>query len=249
MLLRRIMARNLKRKALYEVINKAQAKPRNSPAVPRQQMQKDNRPTPDSPGRPLDRSLRWSHKARYLQFNVGRIEFSMPYQLAIVFMLGLILVVMLAFRLGQTWHESVQPAQSGSENTQAHARLAEPAAQAIKRNLNNSRSAAESTEDTLRERSAANNRIVIQTWGVRAQLEPVKAYFARCGIETEIRKIGDRYFLVTKQKYENPQRSGTDGYRAKQRIIKLGTDYEAPPGYGSFGPEPFHDAYGMKFDD
>ncbi len=57
------------------------------------------------------------------------------------------------------------------------------------------------------------------------------------------------YYLVTKEKYDNPERSGTDGSKAKQDIIKLGAAYKAPQGYGTFGPKPFHDAYGMRFDD
>jgi len=80
-------------------------------------------------------------------------------------------------------------------------------------------------------------------------LEPVKQYFASFGIETEIRQVGSWYYLVTKDKYENPERPGTEGYVAKERIIKLGANYKAPPGYESFGTQPFHDAYGMRFDD
>jgi len=30
--------------------------------------------------------------------------------------------------------------------------------------------------------------------------------------------------------------------------VKIGADYKAPQGFGSFGTKPFHDAYGMKFD-
>jgi hypothetical protein len=80
-------------------------------------------------------------------------------------------------------------------------------------------------------------------------LEPVKEHFAQFGIETEIKRIDEWYYLVTKDKYDNPQKPGTDGYLARQRIIELGAQYKAPPGYETFGKEPFHDAYGMKFDD
>ena len=90
---------------------------------------------------------------------------------------------------------------------------------------------------------------MIQTWSSRTQLEPVKSYFAENGIKTEIRKIGDVYYLITIEKYENPQRLGTDGYLARQKIVEIGAEYKAPPGYGSFGPKPFYDAYGMRFDD
>jgi len=93
-----------------------------------------------------------------------------------------------------------------------------------------------------------NNRIVIQTYQLRADLEPVKQFFAQFGIETEIIKINDWYYLVTKDKYENPEKPGTDGYLAKQKIIELGTKYKAPQGYETFGKKPFYDAYGMNFD-
>ena len=66
------------------------------------------------------------------------------------------------------------------------------------------------------------------------------------GIETEIRKVGQTFYLVTKDKYDNPQRPGTDGYKARQRIVELGTGYVPPPGFGSFD---FRSAYGMKFGD
>jgi hypothetical protein len=35
----------------------------------------------------------------------------------------------------------------------------------------------------------------------------------------------------------------------KQRIVELGATYVAPEGYESFGKQPFHDAYGRKFDE
>jgi hypothetical protein len=84
---------------------------------------------------------------------------------------------------------------------------------------------------------------------LREHLEPVRLYFAEKGIETEIRRIGDRYYLVTSQKYDNPEREGTEGYQAKQKIIETGAGYKSPPGYESFGTRPFSDAYGMRFDD
>jgi hypothetical protein len=57
------------------------------------------------------------------------------------------------------------------------------------------------------------------------------------------------YYLVTKKKYENPQKQGTDGYLAKQRIIAVGAKYKAPPGRETFGVKSFETAYGRKFDD
>ena len=96
------------------------------------------------------------------------------------------------------------------------------------------------------------NRIVIQTLQLRSHLEPVKQYFASFGVETEIKKVDNWYYLVTENKYDNPEKPGTNGYFAKQRIIELGAGYKAPTGYESFrrgDKMPFHDAFGMNFDD
>jgi hypothetical protein len=98
-------------------------------------------------------------------------------------------------------------------------------------------------------KSTGSNRIVIQTYDKRADLELVQYHFAEGGIETEIRNIGGTFYLVTKNKYDNPNREGTDGYAAKQQIIKWGARYKAPQGYETFAPNLFKDAYGMKFDD
>ena len=98
--------------------------------------------------------------------------------------------------------------------------------------------------------STGNNRIVIQTYDKRADLELVQYHFAEGGIGTEIREIGNTFYLVTVNKYEkDPSIEGTDGYAALQRIIKWGARYKAPPGYEPFGAKSFETAYGMKFDD
>jgi hypothetical protein len=96
--------------------------------------------------------------------------------------------------------------------------------------------------------SKGSNRIVIQTVQNSEDLEPVQKFFAQNGIETEIRQIGNWYYLVTKEKYDNPDKAGTEGFAAKQRIIELGARYQSPPGYGTFGTKPFSDAYGMRLD-
>jgi hypothetical protein len=57
---------------------------------------------------------------------------------------------------------------------------------------------------------------------------------------------------VTKNGYDNPDKPGTDGYLAKQKIIELGAGYKPPTGYETFrradGTGPFNDAFGMKFE-
>jgi hypothetical protein len=56
-----------------------------------------------------------------------------------------------------------------------------------------------------------------------------------------------RYVLQTKQRYQNTT-VGSDGYKAIQKIREVGVLYKgkAPPGYETFAPNYFSDAYGKK---
>jgi hypothetical protein len=91
-----------------------------------------------------------------------------------------------------------------------------------------------------------DNVIVIATYTKQDDLTPVAAYFRQNGIETDIIKEGSYYQLVTKERFENPVRSGTDGYRMIQTIKRIGANYKAPSGYERFSSTPFQDAYGKK---
>lgn len=94
--------------------------------------------------------------------------------------------------------------------------------------------------------SAGDHIIVIATYTKQEHLVPVEAYFRQNGIETEVVKLGSYYQLVTKQRFENPERSGTDGYKIKQAIKRIGAGYKAPDGYERFSSTPFQDVYGKK---
>ena len=76
----------------------------------------------------------------------------------------------------------------------------------------------------------------------------MQAHFSEYGIETEIVAERGHYFLQTKERYDNPDKPGTDGYKALQRIKEIGAKYKgkAPPGYETFAPNYFSDAYGKK---
>ena len=91
-----------------------------------------------------------------------------------------------------------------------------------------------------------DHRIVIKQYSTDRDLKPVQEYFAARGIETIIEKRGSSFFLLSKNTYENPQKLGTDGYRARMRIIEVGADYKAPAGYETFAPNLFSDAYGER---
>jgi hypothetical protein len=91
-----------------------------------------------------------------------------------------------------------------------------------------------------------DNVIVIATYTKQEDLTPVAAYFRQNGIETDFIREGSYYQLVTKERFENPVRSGTDGYRMIQTIKRIGANYKAPTGYERFSSTPFQDAYGKK---
>jgi len=235
------MMRYRGKKALYEVIGKAQADYSKMPAQ-----------VPGSEAVPK-KSIVWPRKPKMVQINAGRVEVSLPYQLAIAMLLGIILLMLVVFRLGQISSlRSQNVTNSAAEVPQIVPKVVlKPTVQPTVGPLREAVVADRKIEPKRVEqtRPKGNNRIVIQTYGSRDQLEPVRLYFAEKGIETEIRKIGDTYYLVTSQKYDNPERTGTEGYQAKQKIIEVGAGYKAPPGYESFGTRPFGDAYGMRFDD
>jgi hypothetical protein len=208
-------------------------------------------------------AVRWSKKPRLVQYNAGRIEFSMPYQVAVALGLGLILVILVSYRLGQLSYQSgeqepTQPAQPSGlmrqvENENATERAMVDAATPPAVLAEDTPPRTEMVEPDVEpnvepETSTGSNVIVLAQYDTRSDLIPVQAHFAEHGITTDIRIIGGRYFLLTTNKYNNPNRPGTDGYEAKLKIIEIGQKYEAPPGFESFATHRFRDAYGMKVD-
>jgi hypothetical protein len=90
--------------------------------------------------------------------------------------------------------------------------------------------------------------IVIASHELSSHLEPVKQYFAGFGIATEIIKKENRYLLVTQERFNNPDKAGSDGFEMRKKIISIGINYKPPTssGFEPFGTKPFQDAYGMK---
>ncbi len=233
------MTRNRKKMALYEAINKSSLKPlcgKELQQLHPSEASENKMPVIDA----SENLMKWPRRPKLLQFNAGRIEMSVPYQLGTALLLGLVLLFLVVFRFGQSVSYKQKTIESVVEKLEIIKATA--AKEGVLSKIKKQDVAKSASQD-------GNNRIVIQTYQTRAELEPVKEYFGQHGIETEIKKISGWYFLVTTQKYGNPSKSGTDGYLAKQKIINLGANYKAPPGYGSFGPKPFHDAYGKKFKD
>ena len=243
------MARNRKKVSLYEVISKSSPKSSYGKTLkerPPEESDSDEPTTAQTAMPASGRAAYWPRKPKIIQLNAGRLEISLPYQLAIALLLGLVLLVLIGVWLGQTGYLSKQ------RITGSVAKILKTGPNAetdIGNRANIDEKKPPGVRETTTGESKGNNRIVIQTYRARADLEQVQTYFGQCGIETEIREIGGTFYLVTRNKYDNPGRQGTDGAIAKQEIIKFGAQYKAPEGYETFAPNLFRDAYGMKFDD
>ena len=272
------MVRNTKKKALYEVIRQAglktnyeQLHSRGAGAGPAGEQQAHSTGSGQGGEVVPPNVVRWARKPSVVQFNAGRIEFSMPYQLGIAVLLGAILVVVLAFRLGERvgGRETKNPqaglpgqrtAETGGANRatpvpvatkqassgQAHSTSSGQAGVVVKQATPTTVTTGAAKQDAA---TIGRNRIVIQMYQVRSHLEPAKEYFDRMGVATEIIEKNNWYYLVTKNRYDNIDKSGSEGFLAKQKVIELGAGYKAPPGFETFGPKPFSDAFGMRFEE
>ena len=270
------MARKRGKKALYEVMSKARKKPGFGRTLEKMLPEK---PVPkkeeivevavkkksEADVETSKTAAKWWKKPRAVQFNVGRIEFSMPYQLGIALILGSVLVILAAFQLGKklnlTENKSNNPfvkaaRTSFTENTKEQQQEPEivprsapveeeSALLKIEEPKEDPKEEPTPTE-TVAPTSTGNNVIVLVQFGSQEDLRPVRAHFAEHGIETEIVLEKGSYFLQTKNRYNNPGTPGTDGHKALQEIIKVGALYKgkAPPNYETFAPHFFSDAYG-----
>lgn len=245
------MARYRGKKALYEVMTKARSKTGNGRTLAQLHTQKTRKDGPiaghdNAVGQPKAAS-QWWNKPRAIQFNAGRIELSIPYQIAIALVLGLILLILLAFRLGQYLQPAAQQTIRATEDAsanqmnrtrQTNTTMNQPAEQAS--------GSPPAGQASIPARSAGNNVIVLKEYGSKLALVPVQQYFGENGIMTEIVLENDRYFLQTINTYDNPATPGTDGYEARMKIIEVGAKYQAPANYETFAPRFFSDAYGKK---
>ena len=240
------MARNRGKKSLYEVMGKNWPKPKYDKSLRNLHPDKVEEEEPKvvkSSLPPPGRAAHWPRKPKIVQFNAGRIEISLPYTIAITLVLGIVLVVLVIFRLDEirslgrntagTVLEGLRKKVGAEKETPEPGKRIPPV-----------------TGENEIVPATGSNRIVIQTYHSRADLERVQDHFAVGGIETEIRKIGATFYLMTVNKYDkDPKIKGTDGYAALQQIISWGARYKAPQGFETFATRLFSDAYGKKFED
>lgn len=242
------MARSRERKPFYEVIKRSRFKSSYGKQL-EQPPSADVENSAQAASRPEAPAYVWPRKPKLVQFSGGKVEISVPYQVAIAAVLAAVLLMLGAFRLGQ-WHTRRQQGMMrGAEKVEI-----QRVPDALMPSALPGGPAETGLEEPPKPQSEkirmieprGDHWIVIQQYKIRADLVPVQEYFANYGIETQIQQIDDVYFLVTKNLYENPQRQGTNGYEVKQRIKRLGAKYKAPAGHESFAPNFFRDAYGQK---
>ena len=233
-----------RKKALYEVISKARPKPGPGRAADKLQPEtvgKDEPAMEKSATSAPDWVSQWRKKPKIVQFNSGRIELSMPYQLAIALLLGVVLLILVAFRAGEYSGRAGQQSAPQGPATARSDEATTPSPTKIKPDITGT-----PKQPGAPAEPKGDHRIVIQQFHRNRDLEHVQRYFLANGIETVIEKRGTQYFLLTKDAYENPKHAGTDGAAALRRIKQIGAGYKAPQGYESFAKSLFSDAYGEK---
>ncbi len=249
------MARNRGKKALYEVMSKGRLKPRYNKTIEQMNPRKPDDDRPVIERKPAVESSKtvpkWWRKPRMIQLNTGRIEFSMPYQIAIALLLFLILLILTSYRLGQFSQptrlqastRSVRQAAATNQENQTE-RATTDAGRPFITTDNASLGSRQAEPDKL----TGDHVIILAEYKRHLDLVPAQAHFDKYNIDTEIVMDNGQYFLQTKDKYNNPDKPGTDGYEAKNIITEVGAKYKgnAPAGYESFAPHYFSDAYGKK---
>ena len=246
------MARNRGKKALYEVMSKARYKQgRVRPLEPThlKRSDKDELTTEEKSALEMPKAAaQWWRKPRIVQLNAGRMEFSLPFPVVIALLLGLVLLFLVAFRLGQSSYPNEQGTIESVRETPKieQENLIERARSDTIRTPPPSTTKSPVTKEVEPAKVKGGNVIVLVEFGRREDLVPVKAHFAQYDIATEIVPDNGRYFLWTKDRYDNIDTPGTEGYKVLQKIKQVGPKYKAPANYEPFSAHFFTDAYGKK---
>lgn len=227
------------------------------------------RPVPPGAVQPLLRP-------RAVQLNEGRIEISVPYYVGAIVGLAAMLVVLVAFRLGQA-RSGGQPSDAGGQVQSAAVGSGVPATPPTRAAAPNAATAtvgqtsvrpsepASTRQGGTTVASQGDHLIVLARSKRQEDMEPVIRFFAANGIELlplpldVLRKwfadnnlstghlpSGDGFLLVTRDPFRNPNEAGTDGANMLRRVVEVGAQYRTQPGSQMFAPHYFSDAYGMK---
>ncbi len=196
----------------------------------------------------------WRLKPKIIQFMKDRVEFSVNYQALAVAGFVLILLLLVAYKLGQKAGRS----GSGREAAVAAAGQAldvrSPVDVAVSVNPEPVQrpSRVETTDNSAVSAPGgqiADHIILIASVNLpdRRNLEPVQRHFEKIGIQTQIRRpVGsNKWVLVTTKRFADTSKPGSEGAVMLQRIKEHGLKYQTPAGYDGFG-QLFQDAYIMK---
>ena len=204
-------------------------------------------------------------KSRAVQVNAGRIEISISYQVGIAVGLALILLLLVAFKIGQMGRQPQQVAVDAGDQISSSAPQATPASTAPEPNPPAVATRPEPNPASTAPTAHGDHWIVLAYNSREADLVAAQLFFARYDIPTAVFAVskvreafrqgglnpdvlpsGDGFLLTTDPKeglFDNPQKEGTDGYAMRQRIREIGAQYSPAAGLGSFD---FSDVYGMK---
>ena len=252
------MAKSSGRIALYELVNKArfkssQQKALSSAGVKDEPVQQaDDKQSPVEPAKPAIRAdikadvkmdRLWSTRPRAVRLYHDRIELCFSWQVTIIGLLVLATIFMVFFRLGQMYSLKKSAVKESL-----------PSAIAVEKVMPQPRAVATGPAENVEKKPIrmvepmGDHVIVIASYDLSSHLEPVRQYFAGFGIATDIVKKGSRYLLVTQERFDNPDKAGTNGFEIKKKIMSIGAKYKPPAEarFESFGTKPFQDAYGMK---
>lgn len=236
---------------------------------------------PESAPRPAERVIRpapptpvQTWRPRPVQFNEGRIEVSVSYHVGAIAALVLLVVVLVAYRLGQAGNGPAvdnadgqaqagvtasgtvpsQPVRTPPQNT------ATPTADRTP--VNTSPAPADVRQDVPPTRGQGDHCIVLAQYRTKEDFEPVVQHFAEHGIRLVSLPINLMRRVFVEQGLNPGVLPSGDGFllvtneyytnadipKMKQKIAEVGKLYKgkAPAGRESFAPNYFSDAYPMK---
>ncbi len=252
------MRRKKNKMALYEVIGQGRLDVKKDrpvePLHPQKPKEQPSTPKAEPEQKPAvsEKLTRWPRKPKPVQVNGNRIEFSLPWQLAVLGGLIVLLLLVLFYNLGRSSAVEQSNSPAAGQNTASldpsrNTASVNPQSRTLRQVPTTVEPSEQpKTVNPVQPAPAAqgDNCIVIQQYQAKADLVPVQEFFSKNGIATEIRQIGSVYYLISRDRYETTHRG--PGRDALRKIIEVGSQYKAPQGYETFGPKPFHDAYGMK---
>jgi hypothetical protein len=241
------MARKRGQKALYEAIGRA-----NSSASQSDTFEGVSEQSATSYPVKQER-IDW--KPKVVQFNYERIELTLPYTWASGIVLLVVMVVLVAFRLGQL-SSAGRPVVSlavfdGNESTptleETDTLIGSDGGLDI---ASEKESEVVITDPHIEMPVEFGNAILIQAYHQKKDLVPVQKYFRKYNIDTELVKIDKTFYLATSERFTKFRNVPENRiYTVIKRIADIGKGYKATPPLDSFAPHRFSDAYPITFDE